>query len=137
MDGLVAALAAGQPSDTYEASLTAKAAGNFCSLWTAGGRPGAGATPATGAGAAPTNATAGAIAYTNPGSGTGYLARLFVTGSTVGSLILYDRLVHTSGLSGIVTTAQTVNSTAITRTYNSSADVGAWLERYTATGSTS
>lgn len=137
MDGLAAAMASGIGSPTYEASVTAQAAGNFCSLWTAGGHPGAGATPASGAGAVPTNATAGSIYYVNPtGGNTGYLGAWAASAATVGTLILYDRLVHTSGLSGTVTTAQTVNSTAITRSYNSGNTPEAWLEWYTATGST-
>ena len=136
MDGLVAAIAGAQLYYTYEASLGAKAAGSFESLWTATGWPGAGSTPGTGAGAVPTNATAGAVPFVNPGgANTLYLARLGVTGATVGTVILYDRLVHTSGLSGTVITAQTVNSTALTR-YTSGNGVQCWLEFYGATGST-
>jgi hypothetical protein len=135
MDGLVAALASGQYIDTEEASV-AGVAGQYTSLWTAGGRPGAGAVPATGVGQANTNSTAGAIPYVNPGGSlTGYLARLEASSSAAESLIVYDRLVSASGLSGTVTTAQTVNSTALTR-YTSGVNVGAWLEWYTATGST-
>lgn len=136
MDQLVAALAGAQDFYTYESSLTAKAAGDFQSLWLATGYPGAGSTPATGSGAAPTNSTAGAIPFTNPsGSNTLYLARLAITGATVGTVILYDRLVHTSGLVANVTTSQTVSSTALTR-YTSGAGVQCWAEIYTATGST-
>lgn len=137
MDQLAAAIAAGITSPTYDASITAQGPGFFCSLWTAGGHPGAGATPATGVGAVPTNATAGAIYYVNPtGINIGYLGSWSASATTIGTLILYDRLVHTSGLSGIVTSAQTVNSTAITRTYDSGNAVEAWLEWYTATGAT-
>jgi len=39
MDQLVAAIAGAQYYDTYEASMTSKAAGGFQSLWTAGGNP--------------------------------------------------------------------------------------------------
>lgn len=134
MDGLVAALAGAQDIYTYESSLTAKAAGSFQSLWEATGYPGAGSTPATGSGAAPTNSTAGAIPITNPtGSNTLYLGRFACTGATVGTVILYDRLVHTSGLVGNVTTSQTVNSTSLTR-YTSGVGVQCWAEIYTATG---
>jgi len=136
MDQLVSAIASASFQATEESSITSKGAGYFASLWQAAGRPGSGATPATGAGAAPTNATAGAIPYTNPGGANiGYLAKLLASSSNAETLILYDRLVHTSGLSGTVTTAQTVNSTALTR-YTAGTDVGLWLEWYTATGST-
>ena len=85
----------------------------------------------------PTSSTAGAIPFTNPtGSNTLYLGRFAATSSSANSLILIDRLVHTAGLSGTSTSAQTVNSTAITRTYNSGANVGCWIEVYTQLGST-
>lgn len=136
MDGLVSALASAQYVDTEEASIAVKAAGDYASLWTAGGRPGAGAAPGSAGGIANTSSTVGAIPFTNPGgSNTLYLGRLEISGSVAGSVILYDRLVSTSTLSGIVTTAQTVGSTALTR-YTSGVGVGLWIEVYTATGAT-
>ncbi len=136
MDQLVSAMASAQYVDTEEASIAVKAAGDFASLWTAGGRPGAGAAPGSAGGIANTSSTTGAIPFTNPGgSNTMYLGRLEISGATPGSVILYDRLVSTSTLSGTVTTAQTVNSTALTR-YTNGTGVGCWLEWYTATGST-
>jgi hypothetical protein len=136
MDGLVAALATAALVDTFEGTMTATSVGSFQSLWMSGGRPGAGVIPATGSGAAPTNATVGAIPFTNPGgANTAYLARFFGSGVNPGSLLLYDRLVNTSGLSGIVTTAQAVASTAITRTYTP-ASTSAYLEVYTGLGAT-
>jgi hypothetical protein len=135
MDGLVAAIASAQFQDTYEASLTAKT-GILQSLWSAGGNPAAGATPPTGSGAVPTSLTAGAIPFVDPTVGnTLYLARMLATSSSNATLILYDRVVHTSGLSGTVTTAQTVNTTPVTRNAGSN-NVGAFLEWYTGTGST-
>jgi hypothetical protein len=135
MDGLVAAIASAQFQDTYEASLPAKT-GILQSLWSAGGNPAAGATPPTGSGSVPTSVTAGAIPFVDPTSGnTLYLARMLATSSSNATLILYDRVVHTSGLSGTVTTAQTVNTTPVTRNAGSN-NVGAFLEWYTGTGST-
>ena len=66
------------------------------------------------------------------GGSTAYLARLAGAISVAGSLLIYDRLVHTSGLSGTVAspTAQTVNTTPLTR-YTSGAGVECWLEWYT------
>jgi hypothetical protein len=55
--------------------------------------------------------------------------------TTIGSFMLVDRLVHTSTLSGTVTTAQTVGSAALTR-YTTGDDVECWLEWYAATGAT-
>jgi hypothetical protein len=133
-NGLIAALASGQLFSSYYQSVSATS-GRITSLWSVGGQPGAGGTPSTGAGAVPTSATAGAIPLVNPtGSNTLYLARLTASSSVANFLRIYDRLVHTSGLSGTVTTAQTVNTVAITRTY--STPVSAWLEIYSALGST-
>jgi hypothetical protein len=133
-NGLIAALASGQLFSSYYQSVSATS-GRITSLWSVGGQPGAGGTPPTGAGAVPTSATAGAIPLVNPsGANTLYLARLTASSSSANFLRIYDRLVHTSGLSGTVTTAQTVNTVAITRTY--STPVSAWLEIYSALGST-
>ena len=136
MDQLVEALATASPANSFDSTMPSKGSGYFQSLWQASGNPGSGATPPTGAGAALTNATPGAIPYTNPGAGlTGYLGRFFAVGTSIATVMLYDRLVTTSGLSGVLTTAQTVNSAALTR-YTSGAGVQAWLEFYGATGAT-
>lgn len=136
MDGLVAALASCQYADTEEVSVASKGAGNFQSLWKAGGRPAAGSNPGSTSGVVPTSATAGAIPYTNPGAGlVGYLGRLEISSAIAESIVLYDRLVHSDGLNGTLTTAQTVGTPALTR-YTSGAGVGMWFEWYTATGAT-
>lgn len=117
------------------------AAQTFYSMWTLGGWPVAGSTPASGSGAVPTDATAGALPFTNPSGGElSYLARLAVSQSSgLGGalLVLYDRLVHTSGLSGATTGAQTVNTTAITRPSAAGDDVAAFVEIYSQIGGTS
>ncbi|HEV2235046.1 MAG TPA: hypothetical protein VGR57_00160, partial [Ktedonobacterales bacterium] len=97
----------------------------------------AGAAQGTAAGAVPTSATTGAVSFTNPTSGNSYLARLFATSSVAGTLILYDRLVHTSTLSGTVTTAQTVASVALTRPDANGVNAELFMEVYTALGATS
>ena len=136
MDGLVTAIASAQIANTNQPSIASKAAGSWASLWTAGGAPTAGAAAGSAGGAVCTNTTTGAIPYTNPsGSNTLYLARLQASGAVAGTFMLYDRLVHTSTLSGTVTTAQTVGSVALTR-YTSGAGVQLWIEVYTATGAT-
>lgn len=135
MDDLVVALP-GQVIPIYKSSATSKGAGTFHSLWQITGAPGAGGTPATGTGAACTSATPGALYYVNPTApALSYLARVLVNTGTVGSLIFYDRLVHTSGLNGTLTTAQSINTTALPR-YTTGATVLPWIEWYTATGST-
>lgn len=135
MDDLVAAMP-GQVIPIYKSSATSKGAGTFHSLWQVTGTPGAGGTPATGAGAVPTNSTAGALYYVNPTApALSYVSRALINTGTVGSLIFYDRLVHTSGLNGTLTTAQSINTTALTR-YTTGVGVTPWIEWYTATGST-
>jgi len=119
-----------------KASMTAKAAGSFHSLWTAAGLPSAGVAAGTAAGVAPTSATVGAIPFINPtGGALTYLSKVSDTQQTIGTLILYDRLVHTSALVGNVATAQTVNSAALTRS-TTGENVQLFLEWYTATGAT-
>jgi hypothetical protein len=76
--------------------------------------------------------------FTNPGSGNNYLGSLQAQCATVGTLMVYDRLAHMGGLSGTVTTAQTVNLT-IPANRNANAngsDVEWFLEHYADTGST-
>lgn len=135
-DGLVAALTGAQRFQLNKASVASMAAGQLCSLWGIAGYPVAAANPPTGAGEAPTRTTAGAIPFSAPGgANTLYLARLAGALATQGTVILVDRLSHQSGLSGTVTTAQTVNTTPLTR-YTDGAGVEAYLEWYADTGST-
>lgn len=56
--------------------------------------------------------------------------------SNAGTGMLYDRLLHTGGLSGIVTTAQTVNSVALPARAGGGDGVEVWVEIHTATGAT-
>lgn len=88
-DGLISGLNGAQRFSFYKTSATAEGAGTFHSLFKVAGLPGAGSTPSTTA-AVPTNATAGAIKFTNPPSGKSYLGRLSVTSSTVGTFVLYE-----------------------------------------------
>lgn len=140
-DQLVAAIAAAAPNVNrlpyYKSALAGTfAVGQQVSLWTATGLPGAGAAQGTAAGAVPTSATTGAFQFTNPASGNSYLARLLASSSVIGTLVLYDRLVHTSTLSGTVTTAQTVASVALTRPDANGVNAELFMEVYTALGAT-
>lgn len=134
MNGLIAAMP-GIKAPFYKNSLTSKGAACFHSLWMATGLPNAGVTPV--ANTIPTKATAGALAFTDAsGSLERYLARLSAAGAVIGNLILYDRLWHTSGLSGIVTAADTaVANSALTRPSANALGVELWAEVYTALGS--
>ncbi len=136
MDQMVAALP-GQTGILAKSALGGTfAVGQYVSLWTASGSPGAGAAQGTAAGAVPTSATAGAIPFTNPSAGNSYIGKLHVASSVQGTLILYDRLAHGSALSGTLNTAQTVGSPALTRPDALGAAVEAFLEWYAATGAT-
>lgn len=132
-DSLVTANVAALLRNYQKASVAAKAAGTYQSLWTAAGMPGAGSAPSSTAGVVPTSSTAGAIPFTN--SNVSYLQRLAAQGATVGTLILYDRLVHSDGLSGTVGTAQTVGTPSLTRATDG-IGVEIYLEWYSATGGT-
>jgi hypothetical protein len=137
LDDLVAALATAPQQRTFLKTFTPMASAMYHALWNAIGVPGPAATPSSGvAGDIPTDATAGAIPFTNPGGGdTTYLARLSATCPQAGMLILYDRLWHNSGLSPTTTTGQTVNSVALTRPDALGAGVEAWMQIYAAMGS--
>lgn len=130
-----------------KASLATQVVGQYCSLWRATGVPGQGAIP--GAAAYCTKALTGAVGFTNQtGPATSYLGwhtLLCATANT--NLEIHDRLAHMGGLSGAVTTAQTVGidlSTINAGGVVESARLGAadysdvtwFLEWYTATGAT-
>lgn len=142
LDQVVAALP-GQQRSISKPSITAKGAGYYADLFIgSAGIPGAGAVPASyTAGGTSYNtggAVAGAIPWANTAGKSTYLAKAMFGGSVVGTLILYDRLWSCSGMSGIVTTAQTISGfSGLPTRASDGANVEAWAEIYTATGSTS
>jgi hypothetical protein len=112
------------------------AAGRLHSLWLHDGQPGPGVAPTTVA--APTRATAGALAQTDPTGGRQkWLFGAVASNLNSGTLIIGDRLLHIGGLSGTVTTAQTVAGT-MTRYATNGTCPGNWIlaEIYTAIGGT-
>jgi len=125
-----------------KASLANAVAGQFFSLWTATGVPGAGSAP--GAAAVPTKATTGAFGFTNQTAPTSsYIAWLATQASNnATNLEIHDRIAHMGGLSGTVTTAQGALSLVTTdpgadRLGDANySDVQWWLEIYTALGAT-
>lgn len=122
---------------TAGAAQTNPSIGQWHSLWTSEGIPCFGSAP--GAFANPTRATAGAMGQDDATGGR--QLRLFsasMLSSQAGMLVLYDRLMHVSGLSGTVTTAQNLNGgspAGVTR-YTTGERNEIWVEIYTALGST-
>lgn len=113
-------------------------AGRMVSLWQYDGTYGNGAAP--GAVAVPTNSTNGALPITNAGgSREKWLTQIFATANTSGILLIYDRLLHISGLSGTSTADQTVQgaspSVVLTRNTGGVGNI-AFYEIYTNIGST-
>ena len=87
--------------------------------WRATGIPDVGSVPATGSGTVPTSATTGAFVIQNPAAGKQrYLTNVAGMGSDnllQCQVTLIDVLWFNSGLSGTLTSSQTINSTALTR----------------------
>lgn len=146
LDGLVNAL--GNNSSRIiidKASIASQAAGNFVSLWRATGQPGQGAIPAAAANC--NHLTTGCIGFTQQTApATSYGAYLEgVAGNSAMTLEIHDRLMHMGGLSGTLTTAQTVGidfngvtaDNMVKRIGDSNySDIQWWMEWYTATGAT-
>jgi hypothetical protein len=143
--GLSGCVAAGFSQDLAKASTTTVANFDY-SNWLGGGNPAAGVAPTTWVN--PTQATLGAInpRYVNPVAGKtcrilGAALRPSVANQPY---IIRDRVGHMAGLSGIVTTAQTVGTPATMLTTPAAdlrceaggGDLDWWLEWYVATGAT-
>lgn len=129
-----------------KANITSQAAGTYVSLWRATGQPGQGAIPA--ATTVCNNTTLGGMGFsqqTSPATSYGSYMEVATSNSST-TVEIHDRLAHMGGLSGTVTTAQTVSLDLSTlgATNNISkrigdtnySDVQWWLEWYTATGAT-
>lgn len=109
--------------------------GGWGSGWLLGGNPGPGVAP--GAVAAPTSATAGAMRVLNPSGGRQrWLRSGFASSWSSCRVIIYDRLLHIGGLSGTLTSAQTVGG-SLTR-YTGQESIGNIIiaEVYTSIGAT-
>lgn len=104
------------------------------SLWQYNGTPSDGAAPG-GSVINPDNTTTGGIKQNDPSGGRQlWLLGAQAMSSRAGMLVLYDRLLTISGLSGTVTTAQTVGG-SLTR-YTDGKGNEIWAEIYTAIGAT-
>lgn len=140
IDGLIAAYATAKRYPFYIPSSSTEGAGTYDSRFVRSNRiPLTGAAPGSTARAC-NSSTVGAL---NPGMGSAaggnkfYLAGLNIVSTVIGGVLLYDRLVDVSGLSGTNITADTaVSNTAITRPDANGAGVELWQEIYTAYGAT-
>lgn len=128
-----------------KASISNATAGMWHSLWRATGQPGQGAIP--GAAAACDHTTLGGHAFAQQTSpATSYIGLIDAVNSAATTYEFHDRLAHQGGLSGTVTTAQTVgldldtlkSGNNLTARIGSAdySDVQWWLEWYTDTGAT-
>ena len=129
-----------------KASIASQTANSYCSLWRATGQPGQGAIPTSVATC--NNATVGVIRFNQQTApSTSYGAYLEIaTSNAAMTMELHDRLANMGGLSGTLTTAQTVNLDLSTLLATDNidkrkgdanfSDVQWWLEWYTATGGT-
>lgn len=141
LDGAIAGLIAPRPF--LKASATSEGAGTFQSLWLTAGNPGAGVAPpafSAGSGYTCSNATQGAIPFTDPASTT-ELFKVSAAGATVGTLILYDRLWTCTGFGTVVTTAQNITTPGNLPSRDAGGTtngdgVELWGEVYTAPGAT-
>lgn len=121
------------------AAATVPIQGRMASIWTYDGMPASGSAP--GAAAIPTRSTTGAIPFTAPGgSREKFLISAGVISSVSGVVVLYDRLLHVSGLSGTSTADQTVQgstpSPALTRNTGGAGNF-VFYEIYSAIGTSS
>ena len=117
---------------------TAPIIGRGASLWTYDGMPSSGAVPTVGA--ISDRTTTGALPFVAATGGRDlHLIGASVTPLTAGVYLLYDRLFHIGGLSGISTADQTVQgstpSPALTRNTGGAGNI-AWYEIYTTIGTT-
>lgn len=121
-------------------SIANMAAGVMAALWRSSGFPTAGAIPTSAA--TPTSSITGALPIPSQLSGESlYLVNYGVVSSIALTPFMYDRLAHMGGLSGTVTSAQTVNLDIATaagqgRCDANGLDVEWYLEWYADTGST-
>lgn len=139
VDELVAALASStrQSLPLRKGSLSAGIAYGITSLWRAPGVPGLGAIPVDINGELCTSATAGALRLLEPAGGgvAQHIARLAMTSSAVGQVVIYDRIWH--GLVDLTTTAvQPIDWPTVGQRYSDGAGVELYAEILSPLGST-
>lgn len=111
LDGAIAGMQ--WPRFIAKAATGTMVAGRPWSTWALAGNPGAGAFSASLNGVVLDSTSAqvnGQINFTDPASGSAYLARLQGTATIAGTLILADRIWHNGGFTITTTTAQSITS---------------------------
>lgn len=109
LDGVIAGCE--PPQFFFKALSGTLVAGRPYTPFYAAGIPGAAAAPTPGLSGAEVTSYAGQLPFTNPVSGTSYLARFVgLNSGMAGQLILADRLWHNSNINITSTSSQTVNS---------------------------
>lgn len=136
---MLAAIGGGATIPIYKGSIAPQGAGYITSMWRATGTPlwQQGAIPA-GAAVCDDN-LAGGIILPAFSTNTARIYRFAPVMGTIGTAMLYDRLAHMGGLSGVTTGNQTVNVTVATPVANGRAtydEVEWYAEIYTAIGTT-
>lgn len=137
-DGLVAALAGALDVPFYKASITAVAGFFYATFRAAAGMPAAStlATPTT-TGRSLSRTDSGALPIpTVTGGNTLHVGGVDLVGTVAGTMVLYDRLVEWGGLSGTVTSAQSLSAVTLPTRAGSGVGCEIWLDWYSATGST-
>lgn len=134
LDNLVAALP-GQIEPYTKASITTVAGGYF-TLFNVAGQPPAGTIAALGqltTGVIPTSSTTGAFPYSNNGGGsiTTNVARISANSSSMGTVVLHDRLWHAGSFTSVNGSISITNPTTTpNRTYGPSGNVYQSIELY-------
>ncbi len=142
LNSLIAAMAgSGQITVMNKASISSLVSGQTASLWQSAGLPGAGATPTSAA--ICSKDLVGAFPLINAAGGkVNYLSRVSFWLQNGVVQQIHDRLAHMAGLSGTVTSAQTVNLDVTGSASNLVARRGAadysdvrwWIEGYSVLG---
>lgn len=134
-DGLVSAVAASSTVQFQKGSITG-VAGFYYGLYRVAGMPQrtAASLPTT-TGATLSRSSEGAMPIGAP-SNTSYITSFEAVGSTLGSLVLSDRLLEYGGLSMTSTSAQSLSALSLPSRASSATDVELWLEIFTAGGTT-
>jgi hypothetical protein len=140
VDEIVSSLNAGQNQLYQKTGVAPKAAGTFSSLWTGAGFPAAGATPpayTAGSGYTCSAATTGALNYSN-GAVQNWIARMALSCTQVGTLIIADRLWACGGM-GFAAATYTITTPGNlpARITDNGVGVEAYIENYTTSGSAS
>lgn len=132
--GLVTAIGNGKKIRFYK-TMAAASAGIVYATVRQSGAPVAVPTNPTTTGTALSRTSPGALPILAP-SGTSYVAEWEGATAFQASLMLADRLVEFGGLSGIVTSAQTVSALALPSRATGATDVELWMEIYVNAGTT-